>query len=198
MSTRRAAGHTNPIVARSGLALFKVHEARRNELTYSFGLEVVNRAGSIPGGTVAFPNLPPVGLPPGFTASQTTFYGPRGTIQYTRTNVGGKSDSLSLTGFAGRLDRRGAVYYIVPRFLWSQWKATTAFSAERDEENPIFSSQEELARAQIQRTIDKTKKDNLFLRSSFQPVPLVYCNGDLRWLTRLPFSLPVPPADLTQ
>ena len=166
--------------------LVKVHEARRNELTYGFGFEVINRGGSIPSGTVAFPNLPPVGLPPGFTTSQTTFYGPRGTIQYTRNNLGGKGNSLSFTGFAGRLDQRGAAYYIVPRFLWSQWKATTSFSAERDEENPIFSSQEELASAQIQQTIDRAKKDNLFLRYSFSQTDL----------TRVLIAALVPTQDL--
>jgi outer membrane protein insertion porin family len=147
--------------------LVKVHEAKRNDLTYGFGFEVINRGGSIPSGTVALPNLPPVGLPSGFTTSQTTFYGPRGTIQYTRNNVGGKGDSLSFTGFGGRLDQRGAAYYIVPRFLWSAWKATTSVSAERNEENPIFSAQEEIASSQLQRSLDRAKKDSLFLRYSF-------------------------------
>jgi outer membrane protein insertion porin family len=53
--------------------LVKVHEAKRNELTYGFGFEVINRGGSIPSGTVALPNLPPVGLPSGFKTSQATF-----------------------------------------------------------------------------------------------------------------------------
>ena len=152
--------------------LVKVHEGSRNELTYGFGFEVINRGGSIPSGTVALPGLPPVGLPSGFTTSQTTFFGPRGTIQYTRNNVGGKGDSLSFTGFAGRLDQRGAAYYIVPDFLWSRWKATTSFSAERNGENPIFSSQQELGSAQLQRNIDKAKKDTLFLRYSFSQTDL--------------------------
>ena len=147
--------------------LVKVHEASRNELTYGLGFEVINRGGSVPSGTVALPNLPPVGLPTGFKTSETTFYGPRGTIQYTRNNVDGKGDSLSFTGFAGRLDQRFAAYYIVPEFRWSQWKATSSVSAERDEENPIFSSQEELASTQLQRSLDKAKKDTLFLRYSF-------------------------------
>jgi outer membrane protein assembly factor BamA len=152
--------------------LVKVHEANRNDLTYGFGFEVINRGGSIPSGTVALPNLPPIGLPSGFTTSQTTFYGPRGTIQYTRNNVGGKGDSLSFTGFAGRLDQRGAAYYIVPNFLWSRWKATTSVSAERNEENPIFSAQEELASSQLQRSLDKANKDTLFLRYSFSQTDL--------------------------
>ena len=152
--------------------MVRVHEAKRNQLTYGFGFEVINRGGSIPSGTVALPNLPPVGLPPNFTTSLTTFYGPRGTIQYTRNNVGGKGASLSFTGFAGRLDQRGAAYYIVPDFRWSPWKATTSFSAERNEENPLFSSQQELASMQLQRPLDKAQKDTLFLRNSFSKTDL--------------------------
>jgi outer membrane protein assembly factor BamA len=152
--------------------LVKVHETNRNDLTYGFGFEVVNRGGNIPSGTVAIPGLPPVGLPSGFTTSQTTFYGPRGTLEYTRNNVGGKGDSLSFTGFAGRLDQRGAAYYIVPEFLWSKWKATTSVSAERNEENPIFSSQAEIASTQLQRSLDQANKDTLFLRYSFSQTDL--------------------------
>jgi outer membrane protein assembly factor BamA len=43
--------------------LVKVHEARKNQITYGFGFELINRGGSIPSGTVALPNLPPIGLP---------------------------------------------------------------------------------------------------------------------------------------
>jgi len=153
-------------------AVVRVHEARRNQLTYGFGFEIINRGGSIPSGTVALPNLPPVGLPPNFTTSQATFYGPRGTIQYTRNNVGGKGASISFTGFAGRLDQRGAAYYIVPDFRWSQWRATTSVSADRNEENPLFSSQQELASVQLQRPLDKAQKKTLFLRYSFSQTDL--------------------------
>jgi outer membrane protein assembly factor BamA len=165
--------------------LVKVHEAKRNEFTYGFGFEVINRGGSIPSGTVTLPNLPPVGLPANYKTSQTTFYGPRGTAQYTRNNVGGKGDSFTFTGFAGRLDQRGAAYYIVPEFRWSPWKATTSASVERNEENPVFSAQEELASYQMQRGIDHAKKDTLFLRYSFSQTDL----------TRIEIPGLVPPAD---
>ena len=104
--------------------LVKVHEAKRNEFTYGFGFEVINRGGSIPSGTAALPNLPPVGLPSNFKTSQVTFYGPRGSVQYTRNNLRGKGESLSFTAFAGRLDQRAAIYYINPNFRWSSWKST--------------------------------------------------------------------------
>jgi len=152
--------------------LIKVHEAKRNALTYGIGFEVINRGGSIPSGTVALPNLPPVGLPSNFTTSETTYYGPRGSFQYTRNNVRGKGESLSATAFAGRLDQRVAGYYIDPNFRWSSWGATTSILAERDEENPVYSSQVENGSFQLQKFIDKAKHDVFFLRYSFSQTDL--------------------------
>jgi outer membrane protein insertion porin family len=152
--------------------LTKVHESNRNDFTYGFGFELVERGGSIPSGTVALPNLPPIGLPSNFTTSETTFYGPRGTFQYTRNDLFGRGESLSFTGFAGRLDQRGAAYYIVPHFRWSPWKATTSFSVERDEENPIFSSQEEQGTLQFQHALGKANKTIFFAQYGFSQVDL--------------------------
>jgi outer membrane protein insertion porin family len=147
--------------------LVKVHEAKKNEFTYGFGFEVINRGGSIPSGTVALPNLPPVGLPTNFKTSQKTFWGPRGTFQYTRNNFRGKGETLSVTGFGGRLDQRFAIYYINPYFRWTNWKSTTSFSTEHNQENPIFSSQQEIGSFQLQRYIDRSQKNTLFLRYQF-------------------------------
>ncbi|HET9100910.1 MAG TPA: POTRA domain-containing protein, partial [Acidobacteriaceae bacterium] len=152
--------------------LVKVHEAKRNQITYGFGFEMVNRGGSIPSGTVAIPNLPPVGLPANFRTSEKTYYGPRGTFEYTRNNMRGKGESLSLTAFAGRLDQRGGAYYIDPNFLWSKWTSTVALTVEHDGENPIFSSQQEIASYQIQRPLDKAGKNIFFLRYSFSKTDL--------------------------
>ncbi len=154
--------------------LIKVHEAQRNSITYGFGFEVINRGGSIPSGTVALPNLPPIGLPSSFTTSQKTFYGPRGTFQYTRNNIRGKGETLSLTGFAGRLDQRIAVFYINPLFRWSPWKATPSISYEKNEQNPIFSSQQEQATFQIQRALNAEYKNTLFLRYGFSQTNLTH------------------------
>jgi outer membrane protein insertion porin family len=152
--------------------LVKVHEAQKNQITYGFGFEIINRGGSIPSGTVALPNLPPIGLPGNFTTSQKTYYGPRGTFQYTRNNVRGKGISLSFTGFAGRLDQRGGAYYIDPNFLWSKWTSTFSLTAEHDGENPIFSSQQEIASYQVQRPLDKAKTQIIFFRYSFSKTDL--------------------------
>ncbi len=154
--------------------LVKVHEARRNEFQYGFGFEVIERGGSIPSGTVALPNLPPIGLPASFKTNESTFYGPRGTAQYTRNNMRGKGESLSLTAFAGRLDQRGAVYYIDPNFRWSPWKATTDLSIERNQENPIFSSQIATASLQFQRPVDRSKKNIVFATYSYSKTDLTH------------------------
>jgi outer membrane protein insertion porin family len=154
--------------------LVKVHEAKRNQITYGIGFEVINRGGSVPGGTVVVPGLPPVGLPTNFKTSQATFYGPRGTFQYTRNNLRGKGESLSFTAFAGRLDQRLAIYYINPRLMWTRWRATASISGEINEENPIYSSRQELASYQVQRDLDKAKHDSLFLRYAFSKVDLTH------------------------
>lgn len=151
----------------------RVHEAPRNQITYGFGFEVIDRGGTVPSGTVAVPGIPPVGLPTGFKTSETTFYGPRGSFQYTRNNLFGKGDTLSFTGFAGRLDQRGAAYFIVPNIFWSRWKATTSLSAETNEQNPIFSSQEEQGTFQIQRNLKGSKDTTLFLRYGYSDTNLI-------------------------
>ena len=152
--------------------LVKVHEAKRNTMTYGFGFEIINRGGSIPSGTVALPGLPPVGLPSNFTVSQTTYYGPRGSFQYTRNNVRGKGESLSATAFAGRLDQRVAGYYIDPNFRWSTWGATASIFTEHNEENPIYSSQVENGSLQLQKFLDRKKHDIFFMRYSFSQTDL--------------------------
>lgn len=152
--------------------LVRVHEAKRNQITYGFGFEFINRGGSLPSGTVSLPNLPPVGLPASFKSAQATFYGPRGTFQYTRNNFRGKGESLSFTAFAGRLDQRFAGYYINPNFAWSPWRATTSLSYENNETNPIFSSRQELGSFQLQRFLNKNKINTVFLRYSFSQTDL--------------------------
>jgi len=154
--------------------LVKVHEGKRNEITYGFGFEAIRRGGSIPSGTVALPNLPPIGLPKDFTTSEATFYGPRGTFQFTRNNLRGKAESLSATAFAGRLDQRAALFYIDPNFRWTSWKATTSALFERNEQNPIFSSQQVQGTFQVQRVISRSGYDLLFFQYGYNKVNITH------------------------
>ena len=152
--------------------LTKVHEAKKNEMTYGFGFEVINRGGSVPSGTVALPGLPPVGLPKSFKTSEATFWGPRGTFEYTRNNLRGKAESLTFSAFAGRLDQRGSVIYTDPMFNWSSWQSSLSLSGEHNSENPIFSSRLARYEYQLQKPLDAKKTKNLFLRYSLSETGL--------------------------
>jgi outer membrane protein insertion porin family len=152
--------------------LIKVHEAKRNALTYGFGFEVINRGGSVPSGTVALPGLPPVGLPSKFKTSQKTFWGPRGSFEYTRNDMRGKGESFTISGLAGRLDQQGSISYIDPAFRWSKWKATVSLGGEHNSENPIFTSRQANTGLQFQRPLNPDQTDNLFLRYNFSETGL--------------------------
>jgi outer membrane protein insertion porin family len=148
--------------------LIKVHEGKRNSITYGFGFEVINRGGSLPSGTVSVPGIPPVGLPEGFRTSQSTYYGPRGTFEYTRKNLWGTAQSFTVGGFAGRLDQRGSATYTDPFFFGSSWTSSYLLSAEHDSENPIFTSWLGSTGFQLQKFLDAKKTKQVFLRYNFQ------------------------------
>ncbi|MCU1287154.1 MAG: outer membrane protein [Acidobacteriales bacterium] len=152
--------------------VIKVHESKKNTLTYGFGFEVINRGGSVPSGTIAVPGLPPVGLPSNFITNQKTFYGPRATIEYTRSNLRGKAESLTFTGLGARLDQRGTITYIDPNFRWTSWTANVSLSGEHNSENPIFTSRIGQAGFQLQRWLDSRKTKNLTFAYSFSETGL--------------------------
>lgn len=165
--------------------IIKLHESRRNVIRYGFGFEVINRGGSVPGGTVALPGLPPVGLSSQFRTSEKTFYGPRGTFEYTRKNLWGQADSLSFSGLAGRLDQRASATFMDPSFRWTKWSSSFTLTGEHNSENPIFTARLGQGTWQFQRPLNSDKKQNLFLRYSFSETGL----------TRLLIPDLVPPSD---
>lgn len=144
--------------------VIKLHEAKRNEITYGFGFEVINRGGSVPSGTVAVPGIPPLGLPSNFKTSEATFWGPRGSFEYTRRNLRGRAETLSLSALAGRLDQRGSLTYHIPVFRNSSWNITGNLDAEHNSENPIFTSRIGEGGFQFQRFMDAAKTKSVVLR----------------------------------
>jgi outer membrane protein assembly complex protein YaeT len=148
--------------------LIKLHEAKRNSLTYGFGFEAFNRGGAVPGGTIALPNLPPVGLPATFKTSQKTFYGPRGSIEYSRFDFRGRAETLTLGMFGSRLDQRLSGNWSNPSFWNSIWSSSLTLSGERTSENAIFTAQIGQAGLQFQRFVDAKKTETLFLRYTFR------------------------------
>jgi outer membrane protein assembly factor BamA len=152
--------------------IVKVHEARRNTLLYGFGYEFVNRGGSVPGGTVALPGLPIVGLPSSFQTSQQTFQGPRVNLQYTLNDVRGRAESLTFGALYGPLDRRVSFLYQDPNFAWTKWTASLTASGELNHENPIFDARIGQAAFQLQRPLNAGRSENLQLRYTFSETGL--------------------------
>ncbi len=154
--------------------IIRVHESRRNSLRYGFGLEMVNRGGSVPTGTVAAPGLPPVGLPSTFKTSQRSFFGPRANFQYTRTNVRGKAETITVGVLAAPLNRRATFSYTNPNLRWTNWTSNLTVLGEHNKENPIFTSREGQAGVQLQRPLGKDNTRNLFARYAYTETRLTH------------------------
>ena len=144
----------------------KVHEARRNSLTYGFGFEMTNRGGNVPTGTIAVPGLPAVGVSSQFQISQRTFKGPRASIFYTRSNVRGKAETITLGALGGPLIRRASFAWSDPHFRWTNWSSNYTSTGEINKENPIFDSRLAQAAWQLQRPLNKSGTKTLLVRYS--------------------------------
>lgn len=153
--------------------LIKVHEAKRNSITYGFGLEIARRGGNVPSGTVAIPSLPTIGLGKNqIVPSEATFVSPRGSIEYTRRNLRGEGETGQISVAASQLDQLAVASYTVPRFLNTQWKALTTFSIERTTENPLFAARLGDVAFQLERTLNKAKTTRLQIRYDFNKTRL--------------------------
>jgi outer membrane protein assembly factor BamA len=152
--------------------LLKLHEGKKNDLTYGFGFDVINKGGSIPSGTVVIPGLPAIGLNKNFETSQKTYWGPRGLIEYTRRNLWGKAETMSFSALAARLDQRGTITYTDPYFLGTDWTSSASIYAEHDEQNPVFSAVTGQAGYQLQHALNPDKTMNIFLRYSYSQTGL--------------------------
>ncbi|MGA8429930.1 MAG: POTRA domain-containing protein [Candidatus Sulfotelmatobacter sp.] len=154
-------------------ALVKVHEAKRNEVTYGFGFEVSHRGGSIPSGTVAVPGLPPVNLNGNNVApSQSTFASPRGSIEFTRRNMRGLAETASASILLSRLDQRALTTYSQPHFAGSPWSSLYSFSLERNTENPLFAANLGDLSFQLERLLNRKTNTRLQLRYDFNKTVL--------------------------
>src|SRR6266536_709298 len=155
-------------------ALVKVHEAKRNEITYGFGFEVSHRGGNVPGGTVALPGGgPPVGLGGNRIApSQATFASPRGLVEFNRRNLRGLGETASASLLMSRLDQRVLLTYSQPFFAGSRWSSLSSFSVERTSENPLFTAGLGDLSFQVERQISQKKNTRLQLRYDFNRTTL--------------------------
>jgi outer membrane protein insertion porin family len=154
-------------------ALVKVHEAKRNEITYGFGFEISHRGGNVPTGSVAVPGGPPVNLPGNQIApSQSTFASPRGSIEFNRRNMRGMGETASASLVLSRLDQRVLASYGQPHFLASAWSSLVSVSAERTTENPLFAARLGDASFQVERVLSRKTNTRLQLRYDFNKTAL--------------------------
>ena len=156
------------------MALVKVHEAKRNDLTYGFGFEVSHRGGNIPTGTVALPGGGgSIGLN-GYqiAPSQSTFASPRGLIQFTRHNMRGMGETASGSILAARLDQRLLTTYTQPHFIKTEWQSLGSFSLERNSENPLFTAALGDLAFQVERALSHNTNTRIQIRYDFNKTAL--------------------------
>jgi outer membrane protein insertion porin family len=154
--------------------LVKVHEARRNEITYGFGFEVSHRGGNVPSGTVAIPGGgATIGLGSNQIApSQATFASPLGSIEFSRRNLRGLGETASGSILLSRLDQRVITSYLQPHFLGSGWSSLGSFSLERTTENPLYAASLGDVSFQVEKLISRRTNTRLQLRYDFNKTVL--------------------------
>jgi outer membrane protein insertion porin family len=152
----------------------KVHEAKRNSITYGFGMEIAKRGGNLPAGTIAVPGLPTVGVGSNvnFLNSEKTFISPRGSVEYIRRNLFGLGQILSTSALLSRLDQRGLFTYSDPHFRWTNWDSLFSASAERTTENPLYTARLGDVSFQLQRYLDQKHTRTLQVRYDFNRTSL--------------------------
>jgi len=168
-------GPRKPITDQSDeMALVKVHEAKRNEITYGVGFEISHRGGNVPTGTVALPGGGgTIGLN-GYqiAPSQSTFASPRGLVEFTRHNMRGLGETASASILAARLDQRFLTTYGQPHFFGSEWKSLSSFSIERNSENPLFTAALGDLSFQLERLLARKTNTRLQIRYDFNKTDL--------------------------
>jgi outer membrane protein assembly factor BamA len=90
--------------------------------------------------------------------------GPRFNFQYTRSNVRGKAETVTISGLYGPLARRASFAFSDPNFRWTNWTGTASATGEQNKENPIFNSRLVQFGFQLQKPINAKKTQTLSLR----------------------------------
>ncbi len=111
------------------VALVKVHEAKRNEITYGFGFEVSHRGGNIPTGTVAVPGAADDWLRQQSDRAQPIDF--RQPARFHRIRPAATCEAWRKPRahpfLLSRLDQRALTTYAQPHFLGSQWSSLSQF-----------------------------------------------------------------------
>ncbi len=167
--------------------LVKVHEAKRNSISYGIGFQSTPRSGSLSTGTLVLPGLPTVGLPKNFTILEKTIISPLGSISYSRLNLRGRAETFSVSALVSSLNQKVSLTYSVPHIIGTQWSSLFNASGENTTQNPLFAAQLGQGSWQLERNLDAAKTRKMQLRYTYQ-------HTDLNHLLIQNF---VPPEDLS-
>ena len=149
-------------------ALIRVHESKRNEISYGFGFAISHRGGSVPAGSVPVPGLPPVDLQNNKVApSEAMYAGPLVSIEFSRRNMRGLADSASALLSFSRLNQQLVLTYGQPRVAGSKWSSLTSFALQRTTENPLYAAALGNASFQVERLLDQKTNTRIQLRYNF-------------------------------
>ena len=163
-------GPRRPIATQENeTTLVKVHEGKRNEITWGIGFEAGHRGGNVPSGSVAIPGGGgSIGLN-GYkiASSQAAYASPRGLIEFTRRNMRGLAETASGSVLISQLDQRFLANYGQPHFFGSEWKSLGSFSLERNSQNPLFVATLGDLAFQVERSLNRSKSTRLQLRYDF-------------------------------
>jgi outer membrane protein assembly factor BamA len=152
--------------------IVKVHEAKRNSITYGLGFESTPRSGSLSTGVLILPGLPTVGLPQNFTIIEKTIISPLGSLSYSRLNLRGRGETVSISGLISSLDQKGALTFSDPHFRYTNWRSLLSASGERTTQNPLFSARVEQGLFQLERDLEAAKTRRLQLRYTYEHTTL--------------------------
>lgn len=156
----------------SGDVLVRVHEAKRNSMTYGFGFESTPRSGSLSSGVLVLPGLPTVGLPSNYTVLENTILSPQGSIEYSRLNMRGRAETASVSALASILDQKLAFSYSDPHFRGTNWKSLLSVSAENTTQNPLYAARLGTASFQISRALNASGNKRLQFQYNYQRTTL--------------------------
>jgi len=150
--------------------LVKLHEAKRNDIRYGFGFEVVNRGGSIPSGTVALPGIPPVGLPVILQDEPENLLGTTRDVPIRQAQLSRLGPNIDIRGAGGRAwSRRGSASYVNPHFVGTDWGSNLTISASETARNPIFTARFGDFSYQLERSLNATATKNSFASLRLPP-----------------------------
>ncbi|MGH9398283.1 MAG: POTRA domain-containing protein [Terriglobia bacterium] len=168
--------NVNPPAADAGPVkddvLVRVHEAKRNSISYGFGFQLTPRSGSLSTGIIALPGLPIIELPPSFRVIEKNYISPLGSVEYSRLNMRGRGETAAVSTLLSRLDQRAEITYSDPEFRGLDWSSLFTVSAERTTQNPLFTARFGQASYQLDRALNAAKTEHLQFRYSFQRTSL--------------------------